>query len=135
MPSGARGIAPVSYTHLDVYKRQIQNHIERDVRRTEIAEEFYLNPDYLSRLFKKEMGVQLKDFIVAEKMKVAQNLLRTTALPVSMVAAKVGYTNFSHFSQVYKKIDVYKRQGATPSPFPALAGTKRGRLLFNGPLQ
>ena len=82
----------------------IQNHIERDVRRTEIAEEFYLNPDYLSRLFKKEMGVQLKDFIVAEKMKVAQNLLRTTALPVSMVAAKVGYTNFSHFSQVYKKM-------------------------------
>lgn len=82
----------------------IQNHIERDIRRTEIAEEFYLNPDYLSRLFKKEMGVQLKDFIVAEKMKVAQNLLRTTALPVSMVAAKVGYTNFSHFSQVYKKI-------------------------------
>lgn len=82
----------------------IQNHIERDIRRSEIAEEFYLNPDYLSRLFKKEMGVQLKDFIVAEKMKVAQNLLHTTALPVSMVAAKVGYSNFSHFSQVYKKI-------------------------------
>lgn len=82
----------------------IQNHIERDIRRTEIAEEFYLNPDYLSRLFKKKMGVQLKDFIVAEKMKVAQDLLRTTALPVSMVAAKVGYSNFSHFSQVYKKV-------------------------------
>ena len=82
----------------------IQNHIERDIPRTEIAEEFYLNPDYLSRLFKKEMGVQLKDFIVAEKMKVAQDLLRTTALPVSMVAAKVGYSNFSHFSQVYKKV-------------------------------
>ena len=47
--------------------QSIQNHIERDVRRTEIAEEFYLNPDYLSRLFKKEMGVQLKDFIVARK--------------------------------------------------------------------
>lgn len=81
----------------------IQTHIEQDIRRTEIAEEFYLNPDYLSRLFKKEMGIQLKDFIVEEKMKVAQNLLRTTALPVSMVAAKVGYSNFSHFSQVYKK--------------------------------
>ena len=82
----------------------IQNHMERDLRRSDIAEEFYLNPDYLSRLFKKETGVQLKDFIVNEKMKVAQELLRTTALPVSMVAAKVGYSNFSHFSQVYKKI-------------------------------
>ena len=38
----------------------IQNHIERDVRRTEIAEEFYLNPDYLSRLFKRRWGSSSK---------------------------------------------------------------------------
>ncbi len=40
----------------------IQNHIERDIRRTEIAEEFYLNPDYLSRLFKKRDGCTAQRF-------------------------------------------------------------------------
>ena len=44
------------------------------------------------------------------KMKEAQSLLKTTNLPISMIAVKVGYTNFSHFSQVYKKM-----LGVTPA--------------------
>ena len=31
-------------------------------------------------------------------------LLRTTSLPISFIAAKVGYCNFSHFSYTYKKV-------------------------------
>lgn len=33
----------------------------------------------------------------------AQRLLRSSELPVSIVALKVGYSNFSHFSQAYRK--------------------------------
>ena len=33
----------------------------------------------------------------------AQALLADTAIPVSLVASKVGYSNFSYFSQVFKK--------------------------------
>lgn len=97
-------------SQVEQIKQYIETHMERDIRRSDIAEAFYLNPDYLSRLFKKETGVQLKDYIVAEKMKAAQTLLRTTDLPVSMVAVRVGYSNFSHFSQVYKKA-----MGRTPA--------------------
>lgn len=82
----------------------IHYNIEKDIRRNEIAEAVFLNPDYLSRLFKKEMRVPLKEYITECKVKEAQTLLKTTDLPVSIIAAKVGYTNFSHFSQVYKKV-------------------------------
>jgi two-component system response regulator YesN len=54
-------------------------------------------------MFKENMNVSLKEYIIMEKMKLARTLLRTTELPISIVAAKIGYTNFSHFSQTYKK--------------------------------
>ena len=62
-----------------------------------------LNPDYMARLFKKETGMNLKDYIIQQKMQEAQSLLCTTNLPISLIAAKVGYTNFGHFSTSYKK--------------------------------
>ena len=43
------------------------------------------------------------DFISREKMRVAASLLLSTNLPVSLVASKVGYPNFSYFSQAFRK--------------------------------
>lgn len=89
---------------IDLIIQYIHNNIEKDIRRSEIAEAVFLNQDYMSRLFKKEVGTSLKEYIMLCKMKEAQTLLKNTNLPISMIAAKVGYTNFSHFSQVYKKM-------------------------------
>lgn len=82
----------------------IAGHLEDEIRRDEIAEHVHLNRDYLSRMFRKEMGISLKEYITEQKMKAAQSLLRTTSLPVSYVAAKMGYCNSSHFSYTYKKV-------------------------------
>lgn len=88
---------------LDRVIQYIYDHIDKDIKRTDIARHVFLNPDYLSRIFKKETGVSLKEFVIQEKMKLAKGLLRTTSLPVSTIALRVGYSNFSHFSQTYKK--------------------------------
>lgn len=84
-------------------REYIQNNIEKDISCSEIAESLYFSQDYLSRIFKKEAGISLKKYIVETKMQEARLLLQSTLLPVSMIATKVGYTNFSHFSQIYKK--------------------------------
>lgn len=98
-----------SKTQIDRVLQYIYNHIESDLKRTDIAREVFLNPDYVSRMFKKEMGVSLKEFIITEKMKLAKSLLKSTKLPISTIALRVGYRNFSHFSQSYKKV-----MGLTP---------------------
>ncbi|RXZ82903.1 helix-turn-helix domain-containing protein [Paenibacillaceae bacterium] len=82
----------------------IRSNLDKDIRRTDIAEAVFLNPSYVSRLFRTETGMSLKEFITEEKIKMARALVRTTDLPISMVAIKMGYSNFSHFSQVYKKL-------------------------------
>ena len=81
----------------------IRRNLDMELSRTQIAEAIYLNPEYLSRLFKRETGSSLSDYILTEKMRVAQTLLADTSVPVSLVASKVGYSNFSYFSQVFKK--------------------------------
>lgn len=81
----------------------IHEHLEEDIRCNELAAHFHLNPDYLTRVFKKEAGQTLKEFITSERIAVAQGLLRTTSIPVGMVAAKAGFGSLSHFSKVYQK--------------------------------
>lgn len=85
-------------------QKYIQEHIRDELRRDEVADAVHLNADYLSKLFKKELGLPLKEYILEQKMRQAQNLLKTTVLPVGIIATMVGYDNFSHFSQVYKRM-------------------------------
>lgn len=82
----------------------IAGHLEDEIRRDEIAEHVHLNRDYLSRMFRRETGISLKEYITEQKMEAAKSLLRTTNLPVSYIAAKMGYCNSSHFSYTYKKV-------------------------------
>ena len=85
-------------------KEYIHYNLDKDIKREDIASSVFMNPSYVSRIFKKVEGISLKDYIVQEKMAFARTLLQSSALPVSLVALKAGYGNFSHFSQVYKKI-------------------------------
>lgn len=95
---------PVDQEHLVKQVVQyINEHLENEIHRDELADFVHLNADYLTRVFKKETGYTLKEYVILQKMQEAKSLLRTTTLPVSIIAAKVGYCNFSHFSYTYKK--------------------------------
>ena len=81
----------------------IQKNIHENITRSDIVKEVYVNADYLSRVFKKEMNISLKDYIISEKLKIAASMLSNTDLSVSIIAVNVGFTNFSYFAQVFKK--------------------------------
>lgn len=81
----------------------IKEQVEENISRDDVANYVDLNPAYLSRLFKKETGINLIDYLIETKMKRAKKLLETTSLTVSGVALQVGYSNFSHFTKMFKK--------------------------------
>ncbi len=68
-----------------------------------MATHFYMNPIYLNRIFKKEMGTSISQFIIKERMELAANLLKNSKLSAQLIAIRVGYPNYSHFSATYKK--------------------------------
>ena len=100
----------------------IRSHVDRELSRTEIAEAVFLNPEYLSHVFRKKTGKSLSEFIIAEKMQVAQSLLAGTNTQISAVASQVGYSNFSYFSQVFKKFT-----GVSPMEYRVAEQAKRNR--------
>jgi len=84
-------------------KRYIDTHLDQDLSRDSIASDVFLNPDYLSRIFKRETGYSISDYVLAARINKAKELLRQTNIPVSSVATSVGHTNFSHFARIFKK--------------------------------
>ena len=91
-------------SQIEAMVRYIHDNIEKDIHRGDVAASVYLSPDYVSHLFRDKLHMSFSDFVITEKMKLARTLLRTGNLPVSVIAAKVGYTNFSYFSRTYKKV-------------------------------
>lgn len=90
-------------TVVDRVKRYIAEHLDQNLTRELIANHVYLNPDYLARLFKRETGLSITDYLTEERMRLAQKLLVQTELPVSSIAEKSGIPNFSYFSKQFKR--------------------------------
>lgn len=84
-------------------KSYIHQHIKEEIARDDLAQYVFLHPDYLSRLFKKETGISISDYIIHERVNIAKELLVKTDLTVKDIALEVGYSNFSHFSKIFKK--------------------------------
>lgn len=82
----------------------VEDHMNQPLSISDIATHFFINSDYLSRMFKTETGISLKEYIIQQKMQSARILLRTTVLPVNVIASRLGYDNYSYFSQVYRKM-------------------------------
>jgi two-component system, response regulator YesN len=90
---------------VEIVKRFIKDNIgEMRLSRDEIANYVYLNPDYLTRLFKKQTGFSISDYLQLQRIEYAKKLLIETDLPVSEVALSAGYSNFSYFSTIFKKM-------------------------------
>ena len=67
-------------------------------------------PNYLSYIFKKEMGISFSDYLNSVRIDNAKELLKSTNLLVCEIAEKVGYKNISYFTQIFKK-----KTGCAPS--------------------
>lgn len=92
--------------------RYLDENMDRMISRREAAKYVFLNEDYFTRMFKKETGMGYKEFVLDRKMDYAKKLLSDTDMPVVLVASKVGYDNFSNFTQMFKKT-----VGSTPSDY------------------
>ncbi|MCM8710332.1 response regulator [Clostridium sp. SYSU_GA19001] len=92
-----------SQSVVDRAKKYISDHISEEITRDDIASFVFLNPDYLNRIFKKETNMSISEYLQQERFNIARELLAKTDFPVSSIAVKVGYTNFSHFAKMFKK--------------------------------
>ncbi len=90
----------------------IYDNLQRPLTVNELAEREGLSAGYYSRLFMKEMGVNVNQFINNAKIRTAENMLRYSDYPILDISISLGYSSQSAFSSVFKKIT-----GMTPKSY------------------
>lgn len=98
--------APItSRTHRysEMIMQWIEKHYMDEFNLERLAEELHLSKFYVSRIFRKETGSSIIDYLRARRINLACRLLETTAFPIEKVGDEVGIPNSSYFCQLFKK--------------------------------
>ena len=77
-----------------------------------IAEHFHITPQYLSTLFKKNMGETYSVYIQKLRLEQAKELTISTRLPLGAIAERCGFSNYLGLSRVFQK-----HMGMSPGAF------------------
>lgn len=83
--------------------RYLNENLEKNVNLEECARAFHYNPNYLSRMFKKNFGKTYTDYITELKMERCCQLLARSDISVSELAERFGYSSAQNFIRVFKK--------------------------------
>ena len=92
--------------------RYLQEHLSEEISLNILSEQFHLNPQYISQLFKSEIGVNFLAYLTNIRMEKAKKLLISTSLSIAEISEKTGYGDYRVFTKVFKK-----SEGITPSQY------------------
>lgn len=81
----------------------IRIHFKEGITLEETAEMLNITPEYLSMLFKREMGMNFSVFLKKFRISHAKRLLKGTDMKVYEVAQECGYSNSNYFTRVFKE--------------------------------
>ena len=90
----------------------IDLHKEDEIRLKDMAKELGYTEYYLSRKFKSETGVLLKDHIRDVRLQYAAHLLKNETISVREIAERLRFTSQSYFTMCFKE-----KYGKTPNQY------------------
>jgi Response regulator containing CheY-like receiver domain and AraC-type DNA-binding domain len=82
----------------------IRIHYKEGISLEKTAEVLNITPEYLSMLFKREMGMNFSVFLKKFRISHAKRLLKTTDMKIYEVAQECGYSNSNYFTKVFKEV-------------------------------
>jgi AraC-like DNA-binding protein len=93
---------------------------KNEFRSTNMSHHFAMSFKQINRLFKKEIGTTVYDYLINKKLRTAKMLLKDTEMSVSEISYHIGYNDSHHFSNVFRKktglSPTEYRRGKKPGP-------------------
>jgi YesN/AraC family two-component response regulator len=116
--------APANEADLRTTIERIRAHITQnyaeDLTLPRLAGMFFMNPSYVSALFKKRYGETLTDYITRVRMEQAAQMLLVGDRKSYEISEQVGYKNVRHFNYVFKNYF-----GVNPTEYRGRSGVGR----------
>ena len=93
----------INYIDINIYtKLKIDN----------ISNEFFFNKDYIMRLFKKELGITINQYINFKRIYLSLPLLEKSNQSILFIALNNGFYSLEYYSEVFKNVI-----GVSPSKY------------------
>jgi len=85
-------------------KEYVVEHYQENISLADLSGRFFINPYYLSQLFKQKTGGTYLNFLAKTRIDKACELLEKTELRVYEICQMVGYTDTHHFTRLFEKL-------------------------------
>ena len=100
----------------NTYIKDVIDYVEKNVKKNitleEVAKYINITPHYLSKIFKKYVGVNFVTFITDKKIEIAKKMLIDEDIPIVNISIELSYNQPNYFSKVFKS-----KVGITPSEY------------------
>jgi two-component system response regulator YesN len=114
------GKVPAKKDIITEIKEYVANHFDKEISLAELSERFFINPYYLSQLFKEKTGDTYLSYLTKVRINKAKELLASTSLKVYEICEMVGYSDTNYFSKLFEKF-----AGCKPTEFKKKQGEKK----------
>lgn len=108
---------------IDNIQKIVQNQLPTVTLET-VSKEVYLDPTYISKLFKRRTGGNFSDYVTECRMNYAADLLKNSPYAASTISEMIGYSNPKNFIRAFKKY-----YGVTPSIYKTKNTERHGNTL------
>lgn len=95
-------------------------HVDERLSLQDVADGVFLNPSYISQVFKKVTGISFSGFMTEVKIDRAKVLLRDRKIRICDVAATVGYGNPEYFTKLF-----HRKTGYSPADYRRMLEEER----------
>lgn len=106
------GVKSCDAAPMEAAIRFIEDNYHTDISLEDAAQHVNMSKYHFARLFKKNCGYSPHEFLILTRLNRAKYLLKTTDLPVKIIAQDVGYQNAATFTNAFTS-----RVGLSPSQF------------------
>lgn len=83
----------------------VREHVTEGLVLENVAAVFFVSPNHLSTLIRKETGITYRQHVINAKLAVAKQMLADTRMRVEDIAYAIGYENYISFYNVFRKTE------------------------------
>ena len=88
-----------------IVKEYLDEHYVEKIVLDDLADKFFINKFYLSKIFKEAYGTTINNYLISKRITRAKQLLRFTDLTVDEIGATVGMSDANYFSRLFHKVE------------------------------